>query len=194
MQFRHRWLKIHLRQWYLLLCWTLGTPTSVVHVSRKAFLSEGFALCQTVGRRVETTWTWKPLWCQWFAAGRLHSKSHCVFSSLHLETGCFSFFHALVHLWTGNVWKNMSNMVMCSLNLWMAKRRLQLVHYIMSNSSVPFLWASTSIYKFRSTTGERGEKNLHLICSLASGHQCFSSSLPLIKAAEETCLFFPLSL
>lgn len=68
------------------------------------------------------------------------------------------FFHALVHLWTGNVWKNMSNMVMCSLNLWMAKRRLQLVHYIMSNSSVPFLWASTSIYKFRSTTGERGKK------------------------------------
>lgn len=65
----------------------------------------------------------------------------------------------------------------------MAKRHLQLVHYIMSNSSIPFLW-------FRSTTGERG-KNLHLICSLASAHQCFSSSLPLIKAAEETCLFSP---
>lgn len=79
---------------------------------------------------------------------------------------------------------------MCSLNLWMAKRRLQLVHYIMSNSSVPFLWASTSIYKFRSTTGERGKKSAsYLLFGI------WASVFFLISSSDQSCWrntsFFP---
>lgn len=116
--------------------------------------------------------------------------SPTVYFPLYISKLAVFFFHALVHLWTGNVWKNMSNMVMCSLNLWMAKRRLQLVHYIMSNSSVPFLWASTSIYKFRSTTGERGKKSAsYLLFGI------WASVFFLISSSDQSCWrnmsFFP---
>lgn len=52
-----------------------------MHVSGGAFLSEVFASCGRAGWRTCCT-----LWCQCSTAGRLHNKSHCVFSSLHLKT------------------------------------------------------------------------------------------------------------
>lgn len=141
---------------------------------------------------METPYT---LWCQWSTAGRLHNKSHCVFPSLHLETGSGAwwwFFYVLVRLWTGSVWKNMSNMVMCSLNLWTAKRSLQLVHNIVSNSSVLFLCASTEVYQWKSTTEETiTSENVQVICLW---HLDIFLSLCLGEVSEEPCFFLPISL
>ena len=72
------------------------------------------------------------LWCQWSTAGRLHNKSHCVFSSAHLQAGCGAFLKKkfFIHTLRKCEEKHQHKMVTCSLNLRAVKSSIRLVRNI----------------------------------------------------------------
>ena len=96
---------------------------------RRGFLVWGLCVVSDWGQIMETPCT---LWCQWSTSGRLHNKSHCVFSSAHLQAGCGAFLKKFffIHTLRKCEEKHQHKMVTCSLNLRAVKSSIRLVRNI----------------------------------------------------------------
>lgn len=119
-----------------------------------------------------------------FLEGDIMSPTVCVFWA----RWCF-FFLALANLWRRNASRNMSNMIMCSLNLWVEERSLLSLPYIKSIHLLLF-----GEYPPQLTSSE--QQSRQSASSLLFGIR--ASVFVLVSYADQShwrsTLFFPLSL